>query len=552
MNYPRCLPAALSLVLVLVLAAPAAFAQDLVPVPVGDPLLIRETQLNPDDSTVDYFDPSFAGRPGGGFLAGWSRVVNGNPDPDQIQVQAFNRLDREVGPVRDISTPFPSEGVVDRGLALASANGRTAAAWARSSGLVSTIFLRVLNSAGQPTSVETSIGSGVSGGNPAVAISPAGLVLVVWPIDDGGSRGLVGRIFNAQGVGMSPQIDIDGGTDVAGDASAGVDDDGNFLIAWHDSVFDDSVVYARWIDVIGNDVVPTFQVAGPTALDPSVSVAPDGRAVVAWSTCVETGADPCNVELRLLGEDGLPDGPAQRANPLDGRAHERPAVGMSDDGDFGLAWRACSLNPVGARFDCLVTASFHDPDGDRYGNRLQMERNGEPTRFTVVPLGDDFVVGWFRFSCDSLSCDPGFESVYAQRYRLVDVDGPGGDEIEIFPEIPEGAPALTSPDFPDFRFYVRIGRPGSDRFGVQEPDCLPETICVSGALPGRTEVQLRIIGPRDNGFLWPTIVKFTTSTVEVWIERISTQEIQYYGLEGSTPGSSELPGLFDRTGFPEI
>jgi hypothetical protein len=181
-----------------------------------------------------------------------------------------------------------------------------------------------------------------------------------------------------------------------------------------------------------------------------------------------------------------------------------------------------------------------------------MERNGEPTRFTVVPLGDDFVVGWFRFSCDSLSCDPGFESVYAQRYRLVDVDGPGGDEIEIFPEIPEGAPALTSPDFPDFRFYVRIGRPGSDRFGVQEPECLPETICVSGALPGRTEVQLRIIGPRDNGFLWPTIVKFTTSTVEVWIERISTQEIQYYGLEGSTPGSSELPGLFDRTGFPEI
>jgi hypothetical protein len=73
---------------------------------------------------------------------------------------------------------------------------------------------------------------------------------------------------------------------------------------------------------------------------------------------------------------------------------------------------------------------------------------------------------------------------------------------------------------------------------------------VSGALPGRTELLMRIVGPKPNGFLWPTLVRFTTSQVEVWIRQLSTGERRYYRLDGSTPGSEELDGLFDRDGFP--
>jgi hypothetical protein len=60
---------------------------------------------------------------------------------------------------------------------------------------------------------------------------------------------------------------------------------------------------------------------------------------------------------------------------------------------------------------------------------------------------------------------------------------------------------------------------------------------------------VRLVGPKPNGKLWPTIVKFTTSTVEVWIEQISTGEKRYYRLEGATRGEDELTGLFDRNGF---
>lgn len=114
---------------------------------------------------------------------------------------------------------------------------------------------------------------------------------------------------------------------------------------------------------------------------------------------------------------------------------------------------------------------------------------------------------------------------------------------------PPGPPVVDS-QYPDFRFWVRItGQGQSSILGTREPDCLDETVCFSGAVLGRSEVFARIVGPKPNGKLWPTLVKFTTSQVEVWIEQASTGQLRYYLLEGARPGTDELPGLFDRDGF---
>lgn len=74
----------------------------------------------------------------------------------------------------------------------------------------------------------------------------------------------------------------------------------------------------------------------------------------------------------------------------------------------------------------------------------------------------------------------------------------------------------------------------------------------AAAVPGRSELFLRVVGPKPNGYLWPNLVRFTTSTVEVWIEQLSTGELRYYRLPGASPGSSDLSGLFDRTAFEAI
>ena len=121
----------------------------------------------------------------------------------------------------------------------------------------------------------------------------------------------------------------------------------------------------------------------------------------------------------------------------------------------------------------------------------------------------------------------------------------GTFSFETVPAPPAG-PWLTTSELPGFRFKVRIS---GSLLGEKVNDCITETLCVSGALPGRSEVFVRVVGPRPNGYLWPILVKFTPSQVEVWIEQLSTGQINYYLLEGAGPDNDVLPGLFDRTGF---
>ena len=112
------------------------------------------------------------------------------------------------------------------------------------------------------------------------------------------------------------------------------------------------------------------------------------------------------------------------------------------------------------------------------------------------------------------------------------------------PSPPSGA-WLTTSQIPGYQFKVRVTA-GTAITGVEESDCIPETLCVSASVPGRSEVLIRIVGPKPNGFLWPNVTKFNTSQVEVWAEQLSTGSIKYYVLPGAWPGLDTLPGLYDR------
>lgn len=115
------------------------------------------------------------------------------------------------------------------------------------------------------------------------------------------------------------------------------------------------------------------------------------------------------------------------------------------------------------------------------------------------------------------------------------------------PEPPSG-PWLSSPELAGFRVKARIlGTPA--RAGTGVDDCVADTLCVAGALANRAEVLVRVPGPKPNGYLWPTLVKFNTAPVEVWIEQVDGGAIRYYLLRGSAPEVDELPGLIDRLGF---
>ncbi len=123
-----------------------------------------------------------------------------------------------------------------------------------------------------------------------------------------------------------------------------------------------------------------------------------------------------------------------------------------------------------------------------------------------------------------------------------------GDRNGVVPDPPEGA-WLETAEIPGFRFKVRITGGGGVIPTRREADCIPETLCISGAVPGRSELFTRIVGPKPNGFLQPNLVKFSTSQIEAWIEQLSSGQLNYYELDPATPGSDSLAGFFDRTGF---
>jgi hypothetical protein len=109
---------------------------------------------------------------------------------------------------------------------------------------------------------------------------------------------------------------------------------------------------------------------------------------------------------------------------------------------------------------------------------------------------------------------------------------------------------FLDPQYPDFRFRALITPAGLPPIeGTHEDECQQDTVCVSGALPGRSEVFVRILGPRPNGYLWPTITRFTPSLVEVEIEQLSSGARRLYTLTAVPADEPNLSGLQDRQGF---
>lgn len=134
----------------------------------------------------------------------------------------------------------------------------------------------------------------------------------------------------------------------------------------------------------------------------------------------------------------------------------------------------------------------------------------------------------------------------------------GGSALDVFSpdgswsqKPPPAGPWLTAATVDGFRFKVRFTAAGNTIPGKGVTPCAAETLCVAGALPERAELFVRVVGPKPNGKLWPSLIKFSTSRVEVWIEQTATGVVRYYDLPTVLPGAQRLAldGLADKRGF---
>lgn len=130
---------------------------------------------------------------------------------------------------------------------------------------------------------------------------------------------------------------------------------------------------------------------------------------------------------------------------------------------------------------------------------------------------------------------------------------PSAEVDAVLPDDPgPGVPSgewMVSAEAPGYRFKARFGGPAG-RLGRSSTDCLPRTVCVSNAGLGRSELQIRILPDRPNGFDWVLVSRLSLSWTEVWVERIVDAKRRYYSLPIASAGFVELPGVLDTEAFP--
>lgn len=532
----------------LVFLAPVVGA-DLRPVPVRG----EETNLAEIFDSCDHSEPQVAARGTEGFLAVWlnqSNVVarrigaDGFPTGPEIAVSQVTEgaRGRAFGP----QLARLSDGnFVVTWLSLAAENRRD-------------VLWRRLAEDGTPAgAIQSAVTLGPSPtlGVPALAASTDGFFAIVWseldPSPSSPTRlGIRGRIFNNSGssVGATRIAATITGADSryrsAPQLAAAMTSGSSVLVGWT-RPGDHAVL----VNLLGGGTQPQLLYVGaPTQQDQGVSMVPVQGGVLVTYKSIAFGTGTTALVQKLKPNGDLTGTPFYWPLPL---IIGVPTLAAEAGGQrAALQWiEPTQPFDTEASYALLLNSDGHFLDPNVFAFRLDdptTETFGAQHHLTAISLtfapGGKLAATWQVWRENpflSTPCDDGV-AVRVQTFELDE------ETVETPPDPPAG-PYLSSPAVPGFRYKVRFS---GSLLGSSESDCLAQTGCVSGAVAGRAEVLLRVIGPRPNGRLWPTIVRFTPSQVEVWIEQIATGTRLYYVLPAVDPEGGELGGRIDREGFP--
>lgn len=542
----------------------------------------------------------------GSYLAVWRAQSAG---PTDLVALAFDGEGQAIGPMQVVLSgaelsPFGFDLAARPG-------GGYVLVWGQQGQGGWEVRYRFLATAGFPfqSTLVAELSADTRGPRPQVAVGATGAFVVTWSwwrnTDADGA--LEARGFSANGQPLGPAFELvpeaESRFEIQHDLAAL--EVGEYLVAWAagSSVEQPArSIQGRRFAGDGSPIGPARRLDtgdGPDrfVVHPALGSTPGGQAVVAWA---EGGFDlwADTPRGRLLDGDGEPrkdafdlvPGPVEGSDTyVNGLDLDRSAGGLLVFG-WGIGYVPAVI-PTGAeafltsqarRFreteeGChpVLTLDFRteppDPDGD---DAVRLLFEGLADCAEVFLTGSILDDGTFRVEAEaesqicgtvppfpfSVPVEPG--TLAAGDYDVeLEIALPEGGSCDrsfgftvepagpVEPLPPPDAPPLTTDAVPGFRFWVAITAQGDAILGSKVEPCIPETLCVSGRLPDRHEVFARIVGPKPNGRLWPTLVKFSTSQVEVWIEQVASGEVEYYLLEGARPGFDELPGVFDREGF---
>ena len=243
-----------------------------------------------------------------------------------------------------------------------------------------------------------------SQGYSEVGVAPNGSFIVLWSDyngQDGSDRGAFARRFNASGVALATEFQINSYT-AGAQAQPAVDFDasGAFVVAWTSYGGQDgnlNGIFAQRFSSTGARVGAEFQVNTYTTgyqLFASVSRDLSGDFVVVW-TSFNTGQDgsASGVFGRRFDATGTPQAAEFQINEYTSGQQQQAAVSLDDDGDFVVAWTSIGQDGSGRgvfarRFDSAGAPKDSEfqanssTAGDQMGGAVSLDPEG------------DFVVVW--------------------------------------------------------------------------------------------------------------------------------------------------------------
>lgn len=256
---------------------------------------------------------------------------------------------------------------------------------------------------------------------PQVAMGADGTFVVAWAENEGNSYGAYAKLFSPAG--SSKEVQVYGGKGKwgsVGSPSPAVDDDGDFVVAFHVSSNGmNTDIYAQRFNSAGRKLGKAIAVADSRDSEawPHAAMDANGNFVVAWRGY----DDDQGVFARRFSADGTALGDGFNVNTTTAGWQIPNDVAMSADGRFVITWRSDDQDGIG------VFAQLYNAAGDRVGGEFQVNDTWEGNQLkSHAGFGDDggFVIAWqssnLKLVGNSITGDA---AVFAKRYAA------GGAEI---------------------------------------------------------------------------------------------------------------------------
>ena len=302
---------------------------------------------------------------------------------------------------------------------------------------------------------------------PEVAVAADGSFVVAWEsnVQDGDKHGVFARRFDAAGVPLGPEVQVNTFTGDEQRAPAiATDATGNFVVTWQSKDQDGRRV---------GDLRPALRRRGRGARAPSSASTPttakqqsapavamdaDGDFVVAWQSEDQDG-DKWGIYAQRYDAGGVAQGGEFRVNTITFKEQLAPAVAMDADGDFVVAWQSRDLDYPDDRYGIYMQrfdAAGSVLDG---GQRLvNTTTPAEQTRPSVaMDSAGSFVVAWQGEKQDH---PDGKEGVIAQRFAADGTVSGGEFLVNTTTAKAQTAPSVSMGD--DGRFAVVWTSDGQD------------------------------------------------------------------------------------------